>query len=283
MRFKNNTKFILSIGGRDSIKPHGISREFTPKEVENNNELQARLLSKHVSEHTGAVPEKPKKPVADIRYEMDPSVVNGKLVTDKAPGKKPVQYVVADAEGSDGVSMDAEGQVTSFGKDMDKSADFIETGVDAGAFKKNGADAIEKELDKEFKDATFDDEDTLSENESERPPALDADEAISADASQFIQQRGKMGAEATTAKAMVEKAVTSEMSKVNKEAAASLDNGEVATSASGKVTDFLKQPLNAKKFMIAKETDSTFLKEVDSISQSETIKTLVKQRLEELK
>lgn len=282
MRFKNNTKFILSIGGRDALQPFGISREFAPKEIEANDELQSRLLAKHISEYTGVVPEAPTQAEPDIRYERDPQLVQGKLVTDTTTGKKPVQYVVADAEGSDGVSMDAEGQVTSFGKDIHQSADFIEEGVDAGAFK-NGADAMESELNKETTDATFDDEDTLSENESERSSIPDADEAIAADASQFVQQRGKMGAETTTARAMIEKSVTSEMNKVNKEIVAGSDDVQNVNSSNGKVVEFMKQPLNAKKFMIAKETDSGFLKEVNTISQSETIKSLVTQRLEELK
>jgi hypothetical protein len=284
MRYQNTTKFILPIGGRDTLKPYGISREFTDKQVADNTELQSRLLSGHIVEYKGPVAAivAPKK--QDIRYEVDPSSVNGKLITGTGAGaKKPVQYVVADSEGSDGVSMDTEGSVHSLGKDYKKAPDYIEEGVDARTYKKNGADAMEGELNKEFEESTFDDEDTLSENESERDDAQDADAAIAADATQFLHKQGKDGSQPTTAKALIEKAVTSEMAHLNQATAKSNDAGETAPGATGKVADFLKQPLNAKKFMIAKETDSTFLKEVDTLSQSETVKQLVKQRLEEIK
>lgn len=284
MRYKNNTNFILPIGRQESIKPYGISREFSQKEVAENDELQSRLANKHISEYTGPAPKDEAKKPVDIRYEVDPTMVKGKLVTDKVvgKGKAPVQYVMADAEGSDGISMDQEGTVTSFGKDISKAGDYIENGVDARTYK-NGADAMEGELNREFEESTFDDEDTLSENESERSAIPDADEAIAADAAQFLHKQGKNGAELKTARELIETEVTSEMSKVNQAVAQTLDNEEVVPNATGKVADFLKQPLNAKKFMIAKETDATFLKEVDTISQSDTVKQLVKQRLEEIK
>jgi hypothetical protein len=282
MRFKNNTRFILSLGPQQSLPPFAISREFSQKEIDNNVELQSRLLNKHISEYTGEVPKVEKRKESDIRYEVDPTMTPGKLVNKASSGKKSVQYVVADPEGSDGISMDPEGSVTSLNKDFNRSADYIEEGVDASKFK-NGADAMEAELNKEFKESTFDDEDTLSENEGERNPIPDADEAIAADAAQFLKNAGKDGSTVTTAKAMIEKEVTSEMSKINKAVSESMDNGEAVSGAAGKVTDFLKQPLNAKKFMIAKETDASFLKEVDMVSQSETVKQLVKQRLEEIK
>lgn len=285
MRYKNTTNFILPIGGRDTLRPHAISREFTPKEIEDNNELQRRKLMGHIVEYTGPIDEPtPKKKKQDIRYEVDPTMFNGQVITSSAKGaKQPVQYVVADSNTADSISIESEGTVSSIGKDSSKYADYIENGVDASKFK-NGADAMEAELTQEFKDSTFDDEETLSENESERPEGLDADEAIASDATEFLQKRGRDGASVTTAKAMIEQAVTSEMNKVNKDLAQNLDQGEVTTqTTTGKVADFLKQPLNAKKFIIAKETDSTFLKEVDTISQSETVKQLVKQRLEEIR
>ena len=284
MRYKNETKFILPIGKQEHIKPYGISREFSKKEIEENDELQSRLNNHNISEYTGTVTEPPKKKVQDIRYEIDPTMMQGKLITGTAKGgNKPVQYIMADAEGNDGVSMDSDTAITSFGKDIHKAAEYIEEGVNAQTFK-NGADAMEAELNTEFEQSTFDDEDTLADNESERDGAQDADESIATDAQMFLQQRGKNGAEVTTAKQMIETEVTSQMNKVNKSLAEKLDDSEVAPlTATGKVADFLKQPLNAKKFMIAKETDSTFLKEVNSVSGSDTIKQLVKQRLNEIK
>ena len=284
MRFKNRTNFILPIGGRDSLKPYGISREFTAKEIEANNELQSRLLMKHVEEYTGLTPELPIKRHQDIRYEVDGNEnAKGTPVTvPGAPGKAPVQYIMADAEGNDGVSMDPGDMVTSFGKDASKSGDFIETGMDARTFK-NGADAAEAEMNQENDAATFDDEESLDENESERSEGLDVDAAISADASEFLHPQGKNGAQVTTVKATVEKEMSSAMAKINQEGSTKLDDGEYLPEAPGKVADFLKKPLNAKKFMIAKETDSGFLKEVNKISASATVKQLVTQRLEELK
>ena len=284
MRFKNRTAFILTIGGHDHLQPYGISREFSAKEIEANNELQSRLLAKNVEEYTGIAPELPVKRHQDIRYEVDageeakgtPVTVPGKA------GRPPVQYIMADAEGNDGVSMDSGDTITSFGKDASKSGDFIESGVNARTFK-NGADAAEAEMNQESEAATFDDEESLAENESERSEGLDVDAAISADASEFLHPQGKNGAQVTTVKATVEKEMTSAMAKINQEGSAKLDDGEYVEAAPGKVADFLKKPLNAKKFMIAKETDSGSLKEVNKISASDTVKQLVTQRLEELK
>lgn len=281
MRFKNKTNCILTIGRRMSLSPHGISGEITDKEFENNDELQSRFANGLVEKYEGPVPASHTPQKVDARYEMDPVIVNGKIVTDKST-KTPIQYVVADSEGVDSVSMDGGDSVHSLGKNYHQSPDFIESGVDASKYK-NGAEAMEKELNREFEESTYDDEDTLSENESERGPIEDADDAIARDASQFLQARGKNGAEVTTAKNMIEQSVTSETAKVNKMVSESLENGEAAPSASHKVTEFLKQPLNAKKFMIAKETDPNFLSEVNTVSQSDTVKQLVQQRLEELK
>ena len=285
MKYINKTKFILSIGNKESLMPLGLSREFTPKEIEANTELQARLANKHIAEWNGtdAVVVQPKK-VVDERYEVDHTMEDTKLISVKEQGSdKPVEYVVADATGSDGISMEPGTVVTSFDSQTIKTAaDFIESGVDARTFV-SGADAIEGELNIESESAEMTDEDTLVENEATRDTPMDADEAIAADAARFIRPSGRNGSTETTVKAMVHKAVQSEMSKVYKEEAKSLDDGESIINADPKVTSFLAQPLNAKKFMIAKETDATFLKSVDGTSQSQMVKQLVKQRLEELK
>lgn len=287
MRFKNNTKYILSIGKRQSLRPYAVSREFTEKEATENDELQARLLAKHISVYEGPVEAVQRPAPVDVRYEVDPSTpVSGKTVTHEVgKGRPPVQYVVADSEGADGISIDPGGDrqvVTSFDKDVKKAADFIEEGVDASKFK-NGADAMEHALNKEFEESTYDDEDNLAENESERGPVLDADQAIDEDTTHFIKSNGKHGAKVTTARDMIEKEVATETAKLSQEMSKSLDQGEAVQGGTPKVTEFLKQPLNAKKFMIAKETDPAFLKEIDTLSQSETVKQLVNQRLNELK
>jgi hypothetical protein len=282
MKFVNTGRCILSIGNA-TVHPYSVTRDYSPKEIAESNEL-AGLQSRGVLvEYKGVMPVPPAKTAAksDPRYETEETFDEGKKVT-KVVNGRPVTYVVADSEGVDGVSMMDDGMVTSLGKDVYKSPDFIETGVDAGKFK-NGADAIEAELKKEFDESTVDDEDTLAEHESERSDPMDVEFAEAEDHALMVKKNGKMGAELTTAKAMIETDLTKGLNDVAREVSKNLDNGETVSSDKANVSEFLSQPFNAKKYMIAKETDAQLLTDIESTTQSESVKKLVSQRLAELK
>ncbi len=280
MRFKNTTGYILPIG-RGKVGPYGITPEISKKELETNEELQSRIDNGLLVEHTGPAPEAPTVRAPEVKFDRDPEFPSApaKVMKPGAAGRKPVEYVVADPDGVDAVSMDSGDSITSFGKEARKSADYIEEGVDARPYM-NGADAMEAALNREFEDAVTDDPEMSADGSSSDPDPIDADAAIAADASEFVRTQGKNGGEVTTAKAMIESEISAGMAKVNKTASPMLDNGEA--SGTGKVAELLKKDFNAKKFMIAKETDATFLKQVGAHTGSDNVRQLIQQRLEEL-
>ena len=281
MKFKNESRFVFSVGS-ETIRPGQITRDFTDKERQENADLIFRIGQGYLVAFDGPEPKlaTPVKSNQAPRYEMDETFEKTKEVSQKI-GNQVVTYVVADAEGSDSVSMTDDNIHHSLGKNVRKSADYIEKGIDASKFK-NGADALEAELAREGVESEFTDEDSLSENESEREDILDIDHAEAEDHALMIKSQGKMGAEVTTAKKEIEADLERGLNAVAQEVSKDLENGE-SISGTGKVVDFLKQPINAKKFIIAKETDKQFLTEVGSATKSEIVKKLINQRVNELK
>ena len=281
MRYANKTNFIIPLG-RCKLTPYGISRDFSQKEIDANDAIAFYKSKGNIIDWKDGDPlpiPQPKSNKVDKRYEVEPDFEDGKLVTKDIGSGKRVEYVVASADEADMVHMNDESLITSKGRDLGH----IETGVDASKFK-NGAQAIEDELNRESREAEYTDEDTLAEGESDRGDALDLDKAEEVDMSETVRKDGKFGARVTNAKTLIQTTLTSELNKISQEVSKGLENGEAvpADAAPGQVVEFLKQSFDAKKFMISRENDTEFLGGVKSATQSEVIKKLVTQRMSEL-
>lgn len=279
MKYYNRSNYILT-GAQPKILPHTVSRDYSEKELAENPYIVSRIDRGVLIPYTGEQSVNTPAQHQDPRYEVE-QTFHDKKITKVANGK-PVTYVVASTEGADAVHMMDEGMVTSMGKEVNKSPDFIETGVDASKFR-NGADAMEAELNTEFQESTFDDEDSLAENESERDTALDVDHAIDMDNNTFVKKDGKMGGSVTTAKDQIQAEVTKGLNTVAQEVSKSLEDGEQVATGNNKVVEFLRQPLNAKKYMISKENDKQLLTDIQATTHSEVVKKLVTQRISELR
>lgn len=280
MKFVNTSRCIVTIGNA-TIYPFTVTRDYSEKELKENDKLNDRIKRGILVEFTGKIPARPSKVAyGDPRFEVEQTFEEGKKVTQIRNGK-PVTYVVADSEGVDGVAMSDDEMHTSSDGRLKTSPDYIETGIDAGKFK-NGADAMEAELNKECAESNTDDSDNLAEHESDRGEPMDLDYAEAEDHAQMVRKNGKFGADVTTAKAQIQTEITRGLNEVNKTLSETLDEGE-PTDMTGKVADLLSKPYNAKKYMIAKENDKQFLTSVESTTQSEAVKNLVKQRISELK
>jgi len=359
MKYKNTQKAIIVIGDRESVQPFGITRDFSPKDIEGLPGIDAAVRRGYLVEYNGK--EEQSEISASPRAAVwQTEMSSGKPVKKKLPGGGVVEYVVADAEGCDAVSMSDPDTVTSIeGK---KSSDYIETGVDARQYKhrdaseafdaeidkenedatfddeetlaenegdrsnildvdkeisdeaaavlakngkpvptkevianqvksrlaakkgesRNASDAFDAEIDKENLDASFDDEDTLAENEGEHLEIPDADDEIAKDSSQVLVNGGKAGAKLKNVMAVVEESTAKALGELSNATRPDYDEAEMQAGVPGKVVDFLKQNFSSKKWVIAKETDANFLHDVQKVTQSENVRSLVEQRLAEL-
>lgn len=150
--------------------------------------------------------------------------------------------------------------------------------VDVNAIEqqKKVKEIIEKNFEKEQKEVSMAD-DFESNPEDKVKDAVEIDSITKA---QIIKNIGKHGG----VQMPVEEAIAEDLNSLElKEDPEMFDNGEVVSGVSSRTVDFLKQSFSEKKKIISQESDSDFLKEVLSNTKSNSIKSLVKQRLKEIK
>lgn len=289
MKYKNTQKAIIIIGERESVEPYGITRDFSPKDVDNLPGIDAAVRKGYLTPYEGKDEPAP-KPVSPRTAQWHTEMATGTPVRKQLPNGNVVEYVVADSDTNDSVSMSDPDSVTSLHGQT--SPDYIEEGVDARQYLKdqagkparNASDAFDEELDKENVDADFDDEANLAENEFDRDSIQDVDEEIAKDMSQvFIKNAGgKGGQQPADVRTVVERETSAALDEVSKATRPSYDDAEVQAGAPAKVVDFLKQSFASKKWEISKSTDRPFLEEVSRITQSENVRSLAQQRIAEL-
>ena len=278
MRFLNSSRSTLILGN-EVIRANSISREYTERELEENYYLKSAISRGRITPVKASdVPQAPAvKPAPDARYIMEDPREDKPVIN---PKTKTVEYIVADSDSMDSISMEDSSMVIAKDGSGKPPADTIEDGFDARAMK-NASEVIEDQLNKDHENATYDDEENLADSEGDVPESKDADVAMAEDFSQIVKSAGKSGAIVTTAKAAIEDAAAKATSEMNK-AVGDADEEPMSVNGSGKVVDLMKQPFFTKKKMIAKETDVNVLNEVHRVASSENLKGLVTQRLAEL-
>lgn len=274
MKYRNTTKTTLLIGP-DAVKPGAVTRDYTAREREENRDLLKYIDMGRLVEFKGKVP--PPLPPRPVDFRRDDSQVADKPVVD--PKTKTVQYIIASSESSDTIHKpDATMHVA---KDPTGAppVDTIEDAFDAGQMKM-ASDIIEDQLNKDHESSSFDDE-NMAENEDDLANAPDVDDMMSQDMGMTVRANGKAGARVTNAKVMIQEETSKAVSDMNK-LAASNDDEHIGNSGNPRVMEIMRQPFASKKKIIAKETDKSVLGELDRVSNSENLKSLVKQRLAEL-
>lgn len=294
MKYSNTQKAFVPTGARESVPPYGVTRDYTDAELQESKELRYAIergylvpfdATKHTSPQLKAAdPRAPKKSWVDA-----PDNLGGQVKTITAGGKK-VEYIMADAEGVDGISNPGSTDMVA-AIDGQKSVDFIEEGLDASKHEastpawKTASDRFEEDLKAETtQDLDYDDEDTLSEGEADRAEIPDADEEIEKDFGTIITPpQGNMGATETSVKELVKESMSKGSAALAEAVKQNFDDGEDAPAGtSPEVADFLKQNFSTKKWATSKETNKDFLAEVSLVTKSENVKSLADQRLTEL-
>ncbi len=294
MKYANTQKAFVPTGARESVPPYGVTRDYTDEEVHKSPELRYAI------ERGYLVPFDPKKHNSPLLKAADPRApkktwvdapdnLGGQVKTIKSGGKT-VEYIMADAEGVDGISNPGEADMVA-AIDGQKSVDFIEEGLDASKHEaaipawKTASDRFEEDLKAETtQDLDYDDEDTLSEGEAEREEIPDADEEIEKDFGSIITPPiGNMGATETTTRELVKESMAKGTAALAEAVKQNFDDAEVAPAGtSPEVTDFLAQNFSTKKWAVSKETNKDFLAEVSLVTKSENVRSLADQRLTEL-
>jgi len=285
MKYRNTQKAILIVGAKESVQPFAITRGFTDKELEETPELRAAVDKGYLIPFDGKEPA-PAPQAASPRqaeWQAAPDTESGTKVSKKV-GNSHVEYIVADDVGVDGVSTGDPEVFSAIPEN--KSADFIEKGhVAQPAYEHvNAADAYERNLNEESKEAEFSDEDILAEKEPERGSIVDVDNDIAMDVAQTFARNKGGGSDMKTVEQIVTEDTSKALSELHEATKPNVDEGErVADGLStNRVVDFMKQSFSSKKWAVSKETDKDFLTEVGGITKSENLKSLVSQRLTEL-
>jgi hypothetical protein len=204
---------------------------------------------------------------------------------------------MADSEGVDGISNPSSADMIA-AIDGQKPVDFIEEGLDASAYPADGkwktaSDRFEESLkDETTQDLDYNDDETISEGEAERPAIPDVDDddlrrdiANSADdyGSIITPAQGNMGATETTTRTAVVDAMAAGASALTAATKQNFDDGEkCAAGTTPAVAELLAQSFPTKKWAISKETNKDFLAEISLVTLSENVKSLADQRLTEL-
>jgi hypothetical protein len=280
MKYKNTQRSIVIIADRESVQPYGITRDFSPKDMDSMPGIEAGIRKGYLIPYEGK-DEPIETAVSPRASTWETEMSSGKPVQRKMAGGGVVEYIVADDDGCDSVAQSDPDTVTSI--PGNRSSDYIETGVSARKFKHRDASAAyDAQIDEENASATFDDEDTLAEGEGERDNILDVDHEIAADATRMLIANGKAGSQLRDVRAIVEESTSKALNDLATATRPDYDDTEVQAGAPAKVVDFLKQNFPAKKWAIAKESDASFLQDIHKVTQSENVRSLVEQRLQEL-
>jgi hypothetical protein len=194
---------------------------------------------------------------------------------------KQVSYIVTDTTDNLDMIHTSDPDMAIAKDPNNQSVDLIEDAFDATQMKP-ASQIMEEQLNKDDELSTFDDEETLADQEGEEGGSEDVDDFLRKDAASFIRDNGKAGAKAQTVANMVKDDLEQAVADMNEAVSDVSDDGERMVSGVGKAVDFLKQPFFSKKKIIARETDKAFLGEICAKTNSENIKKLVTQRLTEL-
>ena len=280
MKYYNTTKLRLCVTA-ETIFPQSTSLEYSEKDIDTDKELRFFIGSGALIPYTGK--EKVANataPKVDQRYIKD-SPKKDVHVKNEKTGE--ISYIIADSESSDMIYNSDPDMVIAKNSDPDAPApiDYIEDGYDAHAGKPV-SQVLEDQLNKDNELSSFDDEDSLADNEGEDSDVEDVDDFMAKEASRFLKANGKAGGKVTTVKAEMGNDMALVIDEMNQAASVGSDDYEDVAASDPKVVDFLKQPLMAKKKAISKTTDPAFLKEVGKASTSANIKNLVSQRMKEL-
>jgi hypothetical protein len=286
MKYRNIRNAFIFVGARESVPPYGITRDYTDEEVEKTYELRyairerCYLIPDDGKSHKQAAPA---SPGSKAKFSIAPDTQGGEVVK-KVVGKRVVEYVVSDASGVDTVeNADAATDLVA-SIDGQKPADYIEEGVSAGKPTwQNASDAYEAELKKDTTDdIEYDDNEDLADGEEKKDEIADADAEIIKDHTQLLVDQGRMGASVESVPDMVEKSSSAAFQALNQATSEDFDDGEESSGASKDTSEFLRQPFSAKKWAIGKTTDKGFLDDVGAATKSSNLRSLVKQRKDEL-
>lgn len=282
MKYKNKTNSIVIIADRESVQPYSITRDFSAKDIESMPGIEAAVRKGYLEEYNGKE-EAVEKPVSPRAAAWNTEMSSGKPVQKLTAGGQIVEYVVADSDGCDSVSTGETDSVASLSGT--RSSDYIVEGLSAKDYNKthnNASAAFDAEIDRENDEANFDDESTLAESEDDRDNILDVDHEISRDASQILIQNGKAGAQLKDVRAVVEESTAKAIGELDRATRPSYDDAELQAGLPAKVVEFLKQNFSSKKWEISKSQDVNFLRDIEKVTQSENVKSLVSQRLSEI-
>jgi len=281
MKYRNTQKAIVIVGTRESVPPFGITRDFTEEEAKTVTELRLSIQKGYLVPDDGKGTSTPATSSPRTREWMNaPDTQGGKTIKKMTGTGKVVEYITADDIGVDGIETVSQGDPSIVvALDSRKSIDHIEPGMKASS---NASEAFDKVLEEENQDSEFDDEKILAENEPEREEIGDADAEIARDQAQILVGGGRSGAQLQTVQEVVEKDLSTAMHALSDAVKPSDDAEQPSTKASGRVVEFLRQSFAQKKWSISKESDKSFLDEIGVSTQSENVKSLVRQRLSEL-
>lgn len=306
MKFQNTERAFVQVGPRESVVPYGVTRDYTDEEIQKSPEIRHALergyLEKYdpTKEHHTAVAASAKarlKPANKADYVLAQDNEGGAVTTKKPAYGKPVEYIVADSSGVDGLSVpDDKTEVVAQRVDGKLPVDHIEAGVSGrsadGSMKtqwSTASDAYERQLNEEEPSLEYNDEETLTEGDgSDTPPPADADSEIEADLATLItKNEGNMGARETNSRELVREAVAKAMHEVDAATRPNYDDGEKVDVIGvdpkfAEAADLLGQSFATKKWAISKSQDKELIGLIVKLTKSENVSALAKQRLTEL-
>ena len=275
MIYRNTSNSVLS--STISIAPHGLTPDLAEADFEKSPQLRHWRGNGTLVEHKGPAPAAEKKP-ADTRFIVDTPKKDRKVVD---ANTKQVSYIVTDTTDNMDMIYSDDPQMAIAKDPNNKSVDYIEDAFDATKMK-TASQLMDEQLNTDDAMSTFDDEETLADQEGEETGSEDVDDFMRKEAASFIKPNGKAGAQVVTVANMVKDDLEQAVADMNTAVSDASDEGEKCVNGSEKAVDFLKQPFFSKKKIIARETDKNFLGEIGSKTNSENIKKLVTQRLTEL-
>lgn len=298
MKYRNTTNSYVPLGPRESVPPFGVTRDFTQEEFDKSNDLRYFVNEKKylvpwdgttpLPQASAAAVEAQK--VKKAQYQTAADSLAGEVKTIKSSTGKVVEYISATDVGSDGVANfdHADDMVASM--EGRRSLEHIEEGVTPemvakpGVKWQNASDAFEAELKNETDDVDeFNDDDTLADKEELRDVIPDADDEITNEYTRILKDGGRMGATDVSVRTAVEEAASAGAAALAEATAPNFDEGErIQGETSPKTAALLAKPFNTKKWVLSKEMDQTLLKEVAAVTQSENVRSLAQQRLQEL-
>lgn len=298
MKYRNTQNSFVPLGPRESVPPFGVTRDFSQEEYGKNADLRHFVEDrKYLVPWDGSTP-LPQANAAAVESraakKAEYITANDSLAGDvkriKSSTGKIVEYISATDIGVDGVQNFDESSDMVASMTGKPSLEHIEDGISteqaakAGVSWRNASEAYEAELKNETDDVDeFNDDDSLADKEEVRDVIPDAEDEINNEYSRILKDGGRMGATDVSVRTAVEDAASAGAAALAEATVKNLDEGEqVMGEVSPKTAELLSKSFNMKKWALSKESDPSLLKEVASVSQSENVRSLAKQRLTEL-